>query len=198
MLQFLRRAQWLCLLALLIALQQQPASAHSNSAATAAPTPDSLQNADGTLDLSTGFAGSLDAHGWRMMTGEDGRPCFVRSQETLSDPSTAASAGDKNWDDQFGPPGFDGAYVDAIAVNGSDVYFGGDFTMAGGITATNIAKWNGSEWSALGSGLDGRVYSIAISGTEVYAGGNFSGFVQKWNGSAWSSVGVLTGSHLRN
>ena len=28
---------------------------------------------------------------------------------------------------------------------------------AGGIAATNIAKWNGSSWSAVGSGMNGAV-----------------------------------------
>ena len=33
---------------------------------------------------------------------------------------------------------------------------GGYFTTAGGVTANYIAKWNGSAWSALGSGMNGR------------------------------------------
>ncbi len=42
--------------------------------------------------------------------------------------------------------------------SGSDVYAGGYFTTAGGSAATNIAKWNGSTWSALGSGMGGASY----------------------------------------
>src|ERR1039458_9704076 len=49
-----------------------------------------------------------------------------------------------------------GAYVNALAVSGSNVYAGGDFTMAGGSAANDIAQWNGSTWSALGSGISGR------------------------------------------
>ena len=30
--------------------------------------------------------------------------------------------------------------------------------------------WNGSNWSALGSGMNERVYALAISGNELYAG----------------------------
>ena len=45
--------------------------------------------------------------------------------------------------------------VRALAVSGSDLYAGGSFTTAGGSAANRIAKWNGSGWSALGSGMNG-------------------------------------------
>jgi len=68
--------------------------------------------------------------------------------------------------------------------------------MAGG--STNIAKWNGSNWSALGSGVNGYgVYALAMSGSDLYAGGRFTtagdsvaGFIAKWNGSSWSPLGL--------
>ena len=45
--------------------------------------------------------------------------------------------------------------IEAIAVDGSgNVYVGGDFTVIGTVVANYIAKWNGSAWSALGSGMD--------------------------------------------
>ena len=46
------------------------------------------------------------------------------------------------------------------------------FTTAGGVTANHIAKWDGSTWSALGSGMNDTVSALAIdaSGT-LYAGG---------------------------
>jgi hypothetical protein len=37
-----------------------------------------------------------------------------------------------------------------------------------------IAKWKGSAWSVLGSGMDDRVYALAVSGTNLYAGGTFT------------------------
>src|SRR5688572_19784423 len=40
--------------------------------------------------------------------------------------------------------------VDALAVDGSDLIVGGRFRKAGSIGATNIARWTGSEWQALG------------------------------------------------
>ena len=83
----------------------------------------------------------------------------------------------------------------ALAVSGSDVYAGGDFTTAGGVAATNIAKWNGSSWSALGSGMNHTVRALAVLGTDLYAGGSFTtaggagaSCVAKWNGSSWSAL----------
>ena len=43
--------------------------------------------------------------------------------------------------------------MNALAVSGSALYAGGYFTTAGGTSANYIAQWNGSSWSALGSGM---------------------------------------------
>ena len=48
--------------------------------------------------------------------------------------------------------------VYALAVSGSTLYAGGDFTTAGGNAANYIAQWNGSSWSALGSGMNSSVW----------------------------------------
>ena len=76
------------------------------------------------------------------------------------------------------------------------MYAGGDFTTAGGSAANRIAKWNGSSWSSLGSGMNDRVLALAVSGSDVYAGGLFTtaggsaaNSVAKWNGSNWSALG---------
>ncbi len=86
--------------------------------------------------------------------------------------------------------------VRALVTSGPVLFAGGDFTTAGGAAATNIAKWDGSTWSALGSGMDSGVLALAVSGTDLYAGGWFSmaggmpaNSIAKWNGSSWSSLG---------
>ncbi len=86
------------------------------------------------------------------------------------------------------PPG-PYSYVNALAVNGTDLYAGGDFTTAGGGTANYIAKWDGSAWSALGLGMSDVVYALAVSGTDLYAGGGGRYNIAKWNGSVWSALG---------
>lgn len=92
-------------------------------------------------------------------------------------------------------------YVYALAVNGTDVYAGGAFYLAGGLSAANIAKWNGSAWSSIGAGLNSRVNALAVSGAEVYAGGGFSNAggvpaqnIARWDGATWSALGAgITG-----
>lgn len=88
--------------------------------------------------------------------------------------------------------------VYALAVDGSGkLYAGGSFSKAGAATASNIAKWDGTAWSALGTGVSDRVTALAVSGSDLYAGGDFTtagggaaSYVAKWDGSTWSSLGT--------
>lgn len=87
-------------------------------------------------------------------------------------------------------------YALVLAPNG-DLYALGDFTSIGGVAANNIAKWNGSAWSALGSGLNGSANggcigadgALYVVGAFTTAGGSAANRVAKWNGSAWSALG---------
>lgn len=63
----------------------------------------------------------------------------------------------------------------SLAATSTDLYVGGYFVKAGGnVDANNIARWNGSIWSALAEGLDGRCRVVQVQGQEVYAGGLYS------------------------
>jgi hypothetical protein len=90
--------------------------------------------------------------------------------------------------------------VVALAVSGGTLFAGGDFTTAGGTAANYIAQWNGSSWSALGSGMGGVTYpnvsALAVSGGALYAGGDFTTAggsaatnIAQWNGTSWSALG---------
>ncbi len=73
---------------------------------------------------------------------------------------------------------------------GGDLYVGGIFQSVGGTAANNIAKWNGTSWSALGAGIGiagGLVSAMAPHGSDLYVHG--AGAVFRWDGSQWSSVG---------
>ncbi len=101
--------------------------------------------------------------------------------------------------------------VHALAVyddgSGPALYAAGAFTSIDGIIANRIAKWNGTSWSRLGSGLRGGavpdVYALAVfddgNGPELYAAGRFTRAgsqtvqnIAKWNGSAWSALSTGT------
>lgn len=83
----------------------------------------------------------------------------------------------------------------------SELYAGGTFDSAGGVWTNRIAKWNGSTWAALGTGLQGTgmnltVLAMAVYGTDLYIGGGImtaygspSEGIVKWNGSSITAVG---------
>jgi hypothetical protein len=78
--------------------------------------------------------------------------------------------------------GMTGAFyttVNALAISGTNLYAGGNFTAAGGVPVNYIAQWDGSAWSPLGSGVNtfwrsGKVSALAVSGNSLYAGGFFT------------------------
>jgi hypothetical protein len=97
--------------------------------------------------------------------------------------------------------------VNALAVfddgSGSALYAGGQFTSAGDVEAANIARWNGTSWSALGLGADNSVLALCAfddgTGSALYAGGFFSNaggaaasYIARWNGTSWSPLGAGT------
>jgi len=104
---------------------------------------------------------------------------------------------------------FDGTYarvvgtglssnVTCMAVIGTNLFVAGNFTNAGGVTASKIAMWNGNSWANLGSGLvgSGVINSLAAIGGNLYAGGTFTNMggnavnhIAKWDGTNWTALG---------
>jgi hypothetical protein len=80
------------------------------------------------------------------------------------------------------------------------VYAGGSFTASGATAVTNVARWDGTKWDPLLTGLNGTVYALtADKSGNVYAGGSFTAAggvatsnVAKWNGVAWTALGTGT------
>ncbi|MDB5034593.1 MAG: hypothetical protein JWQ98_1834 [Chlorobi bacterium] len=65
-------------------------------------------------------------------------------------------------------------YINSIAFGGDDIiYAAGHFMLAGGDSATNIARWDGRRWAPLGSGTDDEIVSIGITTGGLYASGKF-------------------------
>ncbi len=84
--------------------------------------------------------------------------------------------------------------------SGIALYAGGSFTSMGGAPAANVARWNGTAWSPVGTGFDGPVFALAVydsgTGPRLYAAGQFTAAgaapaarLASWNGVSWQAVG---------
>ncbi|MBP6335166.1 MAG: T9SS type A sorting domain-containing protein, partial [Bacteroidia bacterium] len=100
--------------------------------------------------------------------------------------------------------GFPYANVYALAIYNNELYAGGYFLMADGNPANHIAKWNGTIWESVGTGIStgaqDYIATLTVFNGNLYAGGDFTTAggvavknVAKWNGSAWSTVGAGLG-----
>jgi hypothetical protein len=103
---------------------------------------------------------------------------------------------DANWISMGGLPGADRIVRAAVVDDSGNLYIGGEFEAVGETGANYIAKWNGSSWTALGSGMNSEVFALAASGSDLYAGGSFltaggsaANYIAKWNGSSWTALG---------
>jgi len=79
---------------------------------------------------------------------------------------------------------------------------GGSFTSAGSVAASRIARWDGSAWHALGSGVApapfGQVFvsalqvrtdgSLIVAGTFAFAGGIPARNIARWSSGTWSAL----------
>lgn len=96
---------------------------------------------------------------------------------------------------------------DGTGPNPPFLFAGGNFTTAGGVPATGIARWGGSSWSPVGTGIAGGILQTVGALAEfdddgpgpnppsLIAGGSFStaggvavNGIAKWDGAAWSSL----------
>src|SRR5262249_37456927 len=89
-----------------------------------------------------------------------------------------------------------GMRVRALAVHDGALYAAGSFDHAGGVPALGGARWDGSNWAPLGSGISGELYALADYGGSLIAGGNFANAggtpancVARWDGTGWNAMG---------
>ncbi|MEM8485161.1 MAG: T9SS type A sorting domain-containing protein [Bacteroidota bacterium] len=100
--------------------------------------------------------------------------------------------------------GFSGVVHAMVMASDGSLFIGGEFAEVfqgnGNLTeAFNVARWTGSSWEPLGTGVDGPVYSLAEAPDGViYIGGEFGmdgsgefelSKIAAWDGANLSSVG---------
>lgn len=105
--------------------------------------------------------------------------------------------------------------VNALAVHddggGQALFAGGSFEQAGGVAAKNVARWDGSSWSALSS-ASGPDIEVSVHAMEVFdsgsgpelvvagdpvAGAASTARVARWDGTNWIGMGDDPGAGVR-
>lgn len=94
------------------------------------------------------------------------------------------------------------AQVLTLLHDGTNLVAGGNFISLAGVPALGVARWDGSQWSALAEGIDTtttagfnfEVRALAMFQGQLLAGGRFrrAGGVEaknvaRWDGTAWSA-----------
>jgi len=147
--------------------------------------------------LGTGSANGVS--GTVLAIAVNGNNVYVGG--TFTNAGTTVVRGIARWDgaNWFGlgsgaTNGTSTAEVRALAFGGDGkLYCCGRFTNMSGIAASSIARWDGTKWEALGSGLFAssaivRGTGFAIQGNDIYAVGTFDGAgltessgIARWN-----------------
>ena len=88
-------------------------------------------------------------------------------------------------------------WVSALIVHNGELIAGGSFSKVGAATCKGIARWDGSQWQAIGEGFTDAVAALTVHNGELIAGGGrlvmadpfgTYGFVARWDGSRWQAV----------
>ncbi len=129
-------------------------------------------------------------------------PSFASTEavQGYSSASTTTTSDDEYWMEGFNRPGVDGG-VRAFATDDSNnLFVGGSFSSAGGVPSNSVARWDGTSWYPLGSGLSGDWVEVnaLVVGPDgaLYAAGHFSAAggvaasnIARWDGLDWSPLG---------
>ncbi len=126
--------------------------------------------------------------------------CLLALPAGAAPASAPAAPGDEYWAAGYNLPGMnDDVYALAFGPDGS-LYAGGSFTTAGEVAANYIARWDGSDWHPLGSGMDYYVYALAFGPDgSLYAGcltacvGGLGNSIARWDGVQWHPLGSGVG-----
>ncbi len=174
-------------------------SASANDIQTVGRSVEEFVNPDGSFDLEalrrSDYSGYLNLEGLDVqldpVTGEP----IVRS---LVAGTAEDHPDDMYWDNSISPSiaGVSDEAYTATVYNGK-LIVGGYFQVVGDAMVYHIASWDGSDWYAMGSGMDRRVEALTVYDGELIAGGIFdeaggvsADHIASWDGSSWSSLQI--------
>jgi trimeric autotransporter adhesin len=125
-------------------------------------------------------------------------PYSDRIFSTLVEPHRATTLDNAQWGDEFNLPYANGTVYCATVYQGYLVV-GGDFTCIGGKPISYLARWDGTEWTPLGLGIDGGARTLLEDGPRLLVGGLFhhaGGLDQAglaaWDGVSWTAVAPVS------
>lgn len=127
---------------------------------------------------------------------------YVGGKNSLSTSTPVFKYNGSNWitlgglSSFFGHPS--GAFIRTLTSYSNSIIAGGLFNSVGTKTITNIARWDGTKWDSLKSGLNNSVYNTCVHNNNLIAAGDFtkSGsnstvkYVGQWNGIAWQPINL--------
>ncbi len=81
-----------------------------------------------------------------------------------------------------------------LASYANQLYVGGESILIDGQAYASLARWDGEQWYAAATGIDGVVFNMLVRPDGLYLGGSFVFNGQKtgllyWNGDQWQTVG---------
>ncbi|MDO8631041.1 MAG: hypothetical protein Q7R41_11165, partial [Phycisphaerales bacterium] len=86
--------------------------------------------------------------------------------------------------------------VRTLAVYHNELIAGGGFKVTGNKSTRHIARWNGAEWNALGTGMSISPGALMVHEGRLIAGGGFltaaentRSLVSAWDGQRWETLG---------
>ncbi len=77
--------------------------------------------------------------------------------------------------------------ISSLCVFDGDLIVGGYFnkTLYDSVSIARIARWTGSTWRPLGSGLPSKPFELAVHNGDLIAGAQY---VKRWNGASWEDI----------
>ena len=81
-----------------------------------------------------------------------------------------------------------------LRLGNGDLLVAGIFSLAGGVTAMHVARWNGASYAAMGNGVNGTLTTAIEFDGSIYVGGyiaNGQYDLARWTGTTWELSAVF-------